>query len=125
MYSIIASFLVLAGVASLTVAKPSSVVEVPKQDNTVHTIQRRNADTYREVLKTLIPELVERLAELPPSYDSSSDVIKQEKRKAFWQPMSGPLPVETRLASFGSRIEANQGSPKINPNILKAMRYGK
>ena len=45
------------------------------------------------------------------------------KRKPFWQPMGGPLPVETRLASFGTKIIPDDSHNA--PNRFKAMRYGR
>ena len=46
-----------------------------------------------------------------------------QHKKAFWQPMNGPLPVQTRIASFGSRIEPNREAQ--GPAGFKAMRYGR
>ena len=46
-----------------------------------------------------------------------------EKRNPFWQQIGGPLPVATRLASFGSKIEPD-GS-RTSSHAFKAMRYGR
>ncbi|CAH1787053.1 unnamed protein product [Owenia fusiformis] len=45
-----------------------------------------------------------------------------EKKDAFWQPMGGPLPIETRLASFGRPIVQANADNGAKPN---PMRYGK
>ena len=45
-------------------------------------------------------------------------------KKAFWQPVGGPLPIETRLVSFGTRLGNDDRLQNIAAGI-KAMRYGR
>lgn len=59
-------------------------------------------------------------------YDRDDGIVTRDyisKRKPFWQPMGGPLPVETRLASFGQKIIPDESHE--TPNRFKAMRYGR
>ena len=78
--------------------------------------------------KLLISDLIKELKK--ESYYArqtrlSSDVNQKmmEKRNPFWQQIGGPLPVATRLASFGSKIEPD-GS-RTSSHAFKAMRYGR
>nr|AHB62366.1 neuropeptide KY precursor [Platynereis dumerilii] len=84
-------------------------------------------------IKMLMEELLNELNESEERHKETQmnqmkNLLEKEmsKRKAFWQPMmGGPLPVETRLASFGSRIEPDRTEPGSGPNGIKAMRYGR
>ncbi|ELT91919.1 hypothetical protein CAPTEDRAFT_216446 [Capitella teleta] len=53
-----------------------------------------------------------------------SKAVVAEKRGSFWRPMGGPLPVQTRFVSFGSRLEPDH-TKDDGPAGIKAMRYGR
>ncbi len=88
-------------------------------------------DTYSDVYQSLLEDLAKALRNeefgrqtqyAPDDLDLHREVV--HKRKAFWQSMGGPLPVQTRLASFGSRIEPDRTGGS-QPQRFKAMRYGR
>jgi hypothetical protein len=91
-------------------------------------------DTRSELYNALLDDIVQSLKgegygrqTRHSNYEDNDRDLHREvinKRKAFWQSMGGPLPVETRLASFGSRIEPDRTGSN-SPQRFKAMRYGR
>ncbi|KAK2165495.1 hypothetical protein LSH36_49g03023 [Paralvinella palmiformis] len=47
-----------------------------------------------------------------------------KRKSAFWQPMGGPLPVETRFVSFGDQSESSD-EEQLPMSVIRAMRYGR
>ncbi len=109
---------------------------LPNKDETYNdndaTLGNKSPITKRDVtqeenealIKLLISDLIKELKK--ESYDGRFEpAINEEfqKRNAFWQQIGGPLPVNTRLASFGSKIEPD-GS-RASSHAFKAMRYGR
>ena len=101
----------------------------PRRSISNENIPHRDFDMESLVLAKMVMRELAR--ELPYNErnvafgDDQDDITKEvaQKRKAFWQPMGGPLPVETRLASFGSKIVPDDS--RNGPNGFKAMRYGR
>ncbi len=97
-------------------------------DNEASIVKR---DVTREenqaLAKMLLDELIMELQKEAAAQEAkrfSPDLNREmAKRKAFWQQIGGPLPVATRLASFGSKIEPD-GS-RVSSHAFKAMRYGR
>ncbi len=86
--------------------------------------QEENEVLAKMLLNNLIVELKKEAAALEARKRFSPDSnMEMAKRKAFWQQLGGPLPVATRLASFGSKIEPD-GS-RVSSHAFKAMRYGR
>ena len=56
--------------------------------------------------------------------NKDSKGMATDKRNTFWRPMGGPLPVQTRFVSFGSRLEPDRAQDN-GPAGIKAMRYGR
>ncbi len=80
------------------------------------------------LVKLLLSELIKELKkqtyyERMPAAAAGFEDEDLRKRNAFWQPIGGPLPVNTRLASFGTKIEPD-GS-RASSHAFKAMRYGR
>lgn len=61
---------------------------------------------------------------LKSSEDDILDSKNPQKRSSYWRPMGGPLPVQTRFVSFGSRLEPDH-TKEEGPVGIKAMRYGR
>ena len=80
-------------------------------------------------LKTLVKLLValesESQEEENHRYDSKRSSEMKKRSNTFWQPMGGPLPVQTRFVSFGNRLEPDRTSQQDGPSGIKAMRYGR
>lgn len=106
----------------------SPLVEQRNSKTSVQKV-RRDTSTNDAFTKAFLEELIKELKKLNyirERYETEEDEYAEpyvSKRKAFWQPMGGPLPVETRLASFGSRIEPDRTAE--SPNGFKGMRYGR
>ena len=73
--------------------------------------------------KLLISNLIKELNKESYYTRQAHDEGMPKKRNPFWQQIGGPLPVATRLASFGSKIEPD-GS-RTSSHAFKAMRYGR
>ena len=114
-------------------------LKVSDYDNIAAAYKHRASGLTETLVQELLPYVVRDLIrelntakELLSSDDYSSeenpDVEQVRKRKAFWQPLRGPLPVETRFANFGSRLEPEKGrlghNNGNNIKAMKAMRYG-
>ena len=71
----------------------------------------------------LVNDLLDIVRQLAQPYSYGGDLTQLNKRN-FWQPMGGPLPVETRLVSFGNRLQGEGGTTGPGSSN-KAMRYGR
>lgn len=121
--------IVCAVKGSDTADSPPSSLRDKRSLSTIDALSHLDDETVdREILPLLVKIFRERLHDLRNKRQPElmEDIPKAyvSKRKAFWQPMSGPLPVETRLASFGSRIEP-EGDSSHRIGVLKTMRYGR
>ena len=81
-------------------------------------------------LQTLVRLLLALEVETPEGrgndlYESRRAEAQEKRGTPFWQPMGGPLPVQTRFVSFGSRLEPDRTSKQEGPGGIKAMRYGR
>lgn len=107
----------------------SALAEKDSFNENSKIVKRDVREENEAMAKLLLGEIIKELRK-EAAYDRevrfSPDLHKEmveQKRKAFWQPIGGPLPVETRLASFGSKIEPD--SSRASSHAFKAMRYGR
>ena len=89
--------------------------------------RRRAADERLKAdveLKELFHELIEKLDDMVEADRVLEAVVKggQRNKKTGYWPSIGPLPVETRLSSFGSQIGSGGGGDRSSH---KTFRYGK
>ena len=100
-------------------------------------VHKREANAYSAFSRSLLPQLIAALRGATnrgnylyrnpyadDGFTRNIDEMVAAKRNAFWAPMAGPLPVETRFAGFGSRIEPSKSKSRMQSGI-KAMRYGR
>lgn len=85
--------------------------------------QEENQAFEKLIISDLIKELKSAYNARQARFSSELNRGMLEKRNPFWQQIGGPLPVNTRLASFGSKIEPD-GS-RTSSHAFKAMRYGR
>lgn len=93
----------------------------------------REIQTRRALISDLIPILIKELEQYRYALMEQDNRSKRPvfstvskrfygKRNFAWQPMGGPLPVETRLVAFGSKLGPGGGE---GGSSNKAMRYGR
>jgi hypothetical protein len=94
--------------------------DIARLERSVHN---NYLDDWDRVERALIRLEKQLLAEnLGRVRDTVGHVYK--RKSAFWQPMGGPLPVETRFVSFGNRKSADEAAASPSGG-MKAMRYGR
>ena len=129
----LAIILVILSLWELCLSKPSGL---PGRSG------HRDSDTDSLTRAAVLTRLLERLDRALQQLDGAVDEYQEHqmeenslherdwtpevtsKRKTFWQPMGGPLPVATRFTAFGSRIEPDRVQASDKGGI-KAMRYGR
>ncbi len=100
-----------------------------------HSVSRRSIDNYdsSDLEELDLPSLQRITSRLESAYleNALRDYVQRnaaggmrKRQSGFWQPMGGPLPVETRFVSFGSRLEPDKPVQTSGAGI-KAMRYGR
>lgn len=86
------------------------------------SLHKRSADMRKIETSLLLENILDNiLAAQKLQHDVSENEVS--KRNSFWQPMGGPVPVETRFVSFGSRLEPEDAN--VAKGGIKAMRYGR
>jgi hypothetical protein len=92
-----------------------------RRQRSAHNGLRQDAE-----LKNLVRELMDKLQNIIDTDRALSSALEEEsneirhKKTGFW-PSMGPLPVETRLSSFGSQI----GGANNEQASHKPFRYGR